>query len=1510
MNVSPIPTTRIDKDHPKDQIIRDLNSAIQTRRMTKISDEHAMVCYINKQRRTNHKDYQNCLFACFLSQMEPKKVIQALEDPSWIEAMQEELLQFQLQKVWTLVNLPNGKRAIGTKWVFRNKKDKRGIIVRNKARLVAQEKALYGLHQAPKAWYKTLSTYLIENGFRRGTIDKTLFIKKDKGDILLVQVYVDDIIFGSTKKSICDEFEGLMHKIFQMSSIGELTFFLGLQTASTPMEPNKALVKDEEADSVDVHLYRSMIRSLRYLKGQPKLGLWYPRDSPFDSEAFSDSDYARASLDKKSTTRVEYVAAANYCGQVLWIQNQMLDYRFNFLNTKIFIDNERTICIVKNLVFHSKTKHIEIRHHFIRDCYEKKLIQFLNTSTSKIVNSVKQIHAIVDGKAVIISESLVRSDLLFNDEDGIACLTNDEIFENLALMGLMKQLLQLLLSKKLKDLPEPFNDTYETPTHSKKVFSNMARKSKKISGKVTLLFDSMLVQNQAPEGEGSAIPPEPQPTPSTSQPNVSEPQTESLQTKTPPTVSHELQTEAHIEQILPSPSTYQRKQRKTQKHRRAKQVTALPQTSVPLDHGADEVVHKEGVTEIGSGDRPRRQDTTFRGADAQTGPETTSKMSRDLPLSKVNTSGCGEDSMEYHYDLTDFVPPTPHDSPFLGGNTPGSDEGRMELIQELMETYTSLIKRVLDLEEAKTAQDRTRVVVKKVCSTVDQVSTARPKVSAASVPVNVMKKHLLGQNRSYNSSTLPTIDTNDKGKGVLVEEKPELDQRLHEEELAELDRAQKERQKQEEATSAALAEEFDEIQVRIDADHELAIRLTHAEPRADSEEESSKKQKLEEDNDAKKELRDSMDVVPRDDVESLATKYPIIDWKTHILNENMTYYQIIRAYGCSKNYKIFSEMLDDFNRQDVIHLHRLVNERYETTSPEGYDLLLWGDLKTLFEPNEEDEIWKNQQDYNLISWRLFDSCGVHVLMLNRRQEVDYESEMAFELLRFTRLRLQNLGEDCWELKASKVTTISFGILVQDYAAVEGAANSSTTVENFSDAVIYSFFASQPSIPQLNNEDLQQINPDDLEEMDLRWNIVMLTMRARRFLKNTGRKGTQESRQQEQGTYQKECTMDSLVTLTEQFYRSDYKEIDGGFVAFGGNSKGRKITGKDFKLTDENHVLLKVPRKDNMYSVDLKNVVPKGGLACLFIKATLDESNLWHGRLGHVNFKTMNKLVRGNLVKDIENLIDLRVKVIRCDNGTKFKNKVMNQFCEMKGIKREFSVARTLQQNEVAEKKNKKLIESVRTMLADLKLLTTFWAKAVNTACYVQNRVLVIKPHNKTPYELFLGRKPALSFMRPFRCPVTILNTIDHLGKFDGKADEGFFNSKESPDAGLKPSREEENMYTEDPRNENAALGKDSEVPNNDKDVGAEADMNNLNAFMPGSPIPTTRIHKDHPVEQIIRDLNSTPQIRRMTKNLKEHYLFSLVQQRTNHKNFQNCLFACFLSQEEPKKVIQVLKDPS
>ncbi|GKA89501.1 ribonuclease H-like domain-containing protein [Tanacetum coccineum] len=181
--------------------------------------------------------------------------------------------------------------------------------------------------------------------------------------------------------------------------------------------------------------------------------------------------------------------------------------------------------------------------------------------------------------------------------------------------------------------------------------------------------------------------------------------------------------------------------------------------------------------------------------------------------------------------------------------------------------------------------------------------------------------------------------------------------------------------------------------------------------------------------------------------------------------------------------------------------------------------------------------------------------------------------------------------------------------------------------------------------------------------------------------------------QDQGIFDSGC---SRHMTGNKFYLSDYQDIDGGFVAFGGS--------------------------------------PKGG---------------------------------------IENQINHRVKIIRCDNGTEFKNSEMNQFCEMKGIKREFSVARTPKQNGVAKRKNRTLIEATRTMLVDLLLLATFWVEAINTALYVQNRVLITKPHNKTPYKLLIGRSPNLDFMRAFGYPVTILNTLDHLGKFERKADEGF-----------------------------------------------------------------------------------------------------------------------------------------
>ncbi|GKA88270.1 putative ribonuclease H-like domain-containing protein [Tanacetum coccineum] len=595
-------------------------------------------------------------------------------------------------------------------------------------------------------------------------------------------------------------------------------------------------------------------------------------------------------------------------------------------------------------------------------------------------------------------------------------------------------------------------------------------------------------------------------------------------------------------------------------------------------------------------------------------------------------------------------------------------------------------------------------------------------------------------------------------------------------------------------------------------------------------------------------------------------------------------------------------------------------------------------------------------------------------------------------------------------------------------------------------------------------------------------------------------------------------------------------------------------------------MLYVARRITMYSFDMKNIVPKESLTCLVAKATLDESMLWHRRLGHINFKNINKLVKDNLVrglptkrfendqtcvaclkgkqhrasckskvlnpitkplfmlhmdlfgptfvsslmhkkyclvvtddysrftwvfflttkdetseilknfiKEIENLVDKKVKIIRSDNRTEFKNKVMDDFCREKGIKREYSVARTPQQNGVAERRNRILIKAARTMLADSKLPTTFWAEAVSTACYVQNRVLVVKPYNKTPYELFRGFKPALSFMRPFECDVTILNTLDSLGKYDGKSDEGFFvgyslsskafrvyntrtmrveenlhigflenkpmiegnglkwlfdidsltqsmnyvpiatgtilnestGTQEEFNAGTSTQKEEisqdcivmpiwkdasyfdspskdvgnvepksatddQKQVEDSPHNESDEKDKSeddsspkevnaagqhvntatpevnigrfklnivdpsvSTASSNDQDspkymfkIGAshtleathveffsdkdepEVDLGNIINSYIVSTTPNTRIHKDHPITNVIGDVKSTIQTRRMTKSTFEQGFLNDVYEQKIHDTLNTCLYACFLLQIEPTSIAKALSNSS
>ncbi|GJW21459.1 putative ribonuclease H-like domain-containing protein [Tanacetum coccineum] len=414
-SIHPIPTTRIQKIILLDQVIRDKKSAPQTRGELKAI--RLFLAY------ASFKD-------CVVYQMDVKNAF-------LYGKIQEEVYVYQ----------PPGFEDPDFPRVYKVKK------------------ALYGLHQAPRAWYETLSTYLLDNEFQRGKIDKTLFIKRYKGDILLVQVYVDDIIFGSTKE-LCIEFEKLMHKKFQMSSMGDFTFFLRLQmqqkkdgifisqdkyvgkilkkfgfievkTASTPIETQKPLLKDENGEEVDVHMYRSMIGSLmyltfsrhdimfvvlcacaryqvnpkvshlhdvkrifRYLKGQPTLGLWYLKDSPFDLVAYTDSDYAKASLDRKSTT--------GGC---------------QFLRCRLISLQSKKQIVVANSIIEAEYVLLQV---VVDKCFGFRinyLIMDLLTKAfdAKIVNEEVQLQALVDGKKVIITESTVRRDLYLEDAEGVDC---------------------------------------------------------------------------------------------------------------------------------------------------------------------------------------------------------------------------------------------------------------------------------------------------------------------------------------------------------------------------------------------------------------------------------------------------------------------------------------------------------------------------------------------------------------------------------------------------------------------------------------------------------------------------------------------------------------------------------------------------------------------------------------------------------------------------------------------------------------------------------------------------------------------------------------------------------------------------------------------------------------------------------------------------------------------------------------------------------------------------------
>ncbi|GJR96670.1 retrovirus-related pol polyprotein from transposon TNT 1-94 [Tanacetum coccineum] len=516
------------KDHPLENIIGALDRPVSTRLQL---HEQALFCY----------------YDAFLTSVEPKNYKDALTQACWIEAMQEELHEFERLEVWELVPPPDKAFVITLKWIYKVKLDELGGILKNKARLVARgyrqeegidfeesfapvarleairiflafaahmnmviyqmdvktaflngnlreevyvsqpdgfvdpdkpnyvyklKKALYGLKQAPRAWYDMLSSFLISNDFSKGSVDPTLFIRREGKELLLVQIYVDDIIFAASTPELCDLFAKIMCSKFKMSMMGKISFFLGLQISQsprgifinqskyaleslkkygfescdpvdTPMVEKSKLDEDKEGKAVDPSHYRGMIGTLlyltasrpdlqfaicmcaryqarptekhlnavkrifRYLKGTVHRGLWYPKDSSFALTAFADADHAGCQDTRRSTsgsiqllgdrlvswsskrqksaaissTEAEYIALSGCCAQVLWMRSQLTDYGFGFNKIPMYCDNKSAIALCCNNVQHSRSKHIDIRFHFIKEHVENGVIElyFVNT---------------------------------------------------------------------------------------------------------------------------------------------------------------------------------------------------------------------------------------------------------------------------------------------------------------------------------------------------------------------------------------------------------------------------------------------------------------------------------------------------------------------------------------------------------------------------------------------------------------------------------------------------------------------------------------------------------------------------------------------------------------------------------------------------------------------------------------------------------------------------------------------------------------------------------------------------------------------------------------------------------------------------------------------------------------------------------------------------------------------------------------------------------------------------
>nr|GEV15535.1 putative ribonuclease H-like domain-containing protein [Tanacetum cinerariifolium] len=1576
VSVSLIPTIRIHTIHPKTQILGDTKSAVQTRsKVNKNSEAYAFVSYIQKQQKTNHKDFQHCLFACFLSQIEPKNISQALDDESWVDAMQEELLQFQIQK---------GHRK------------EEGIDYDEIFALVARIEAIRIF--LAFASYIGFIVYQIDvkSAFLYGIIDGEVYMLQPPGFV--------DLKFPNKIYKVVKAIYGL-HQAprawFQMSFMGELTFFLGLQvkqkedgifisqykyvakilkkidflsvkTANTPIETQKPLVKDEEAADVDVHLYRFQVT--------PKTSHLHAVKRIF-RRLISLQCKKQTIVATSSTETTAKVKTINdeVRIQALIDQNRVNIKESSIRRTLKLDDADGTSCLANAEIFNGLAK-------MGYEILSEKLTfykSFFSPQWKFLIHTILQ---------CLGAKTTSWNEFSRTMASAIICLaTNQKFnFSSYILLSLVKNIetvipffrfprfVQFLIDHQMGDMSH-HKDIYDNPSLTKKVFANIKRVGTGFSRVVTPLFDNMLVPAAKEIG---LIQDDVQPISIPTKPSTSKPHKKHKPKKQQTQAPKVPYLEPSPEHKLPSPSNDPLPGGKDSLKLKALMdlCTHLYNKVLELESNVIDIksTYKERIEKLeGRVGRLEEENRVLKGLYS-----VHSKVDTAAPVVKKEKSFKQEKIIANINEEVEI----------------NLEEAQAKLYRiDLEHPKKVLSMHDVDDEEPAEVEEVLEVVtaaklITEVVTTVGATTTAE----ATKVCVQRKRRGVVIQDPKETTSTVVVhseVQSKDKGKGILIEEPNSLkgqaqiekDEAFARQLEAELDVEinwntiieqvniserlndtviKYQALKRKPLTKAQVRKNiiiylkniagykmnyfkgmtYSEIRPLFEKHYnynqafleEVNEKVTVPEKEVEAEghkreggslkKDITKKQKMDEE---AEELKSHLQIVSTDDDDDdvyteatpLASKIPIVDYKIN-LERNKPYFKIIRAddqkgrYGLAKRYPLtpftLEQMLNNV-RLEVEDVSEMSLELLRLRKIHSKGLTMTKDKtgnEIEFPHVTAQQILARTRDRKAKSTLLMAILDEHLARFHRIKDAKTlwaAIKTIFGGNAKSKKMQQNVLKQQFEIfsvsNSEGLDKGNISLIVRNKPGIDNLdiddlynnikvykadiKGSSGSYSNSHNAIVLrhkvphhmlinscSHFLLINSSPQLDKEYLVQVDQDDLEEVDVKWQVAMLSMRVKRFYKKTRKKREFHGKElvrfdknkvecfrcHRRGHFARDCRSarnsgnrskdtgnaryrgrdngkrpakeedeQALVVQDGLGYDSqlnekevlDIKEKEVTKTVFDNRSSDEEnsVANDRFKKGEGYHAVPPsltgnyMPPKLNLLFAGLDNSVykfkisetvtnldkdekdaPETSTAC--VEKPKEDRPVWNnvqrinhqnkfaptavftrsGRIpvsatkpkGHPQQALKNKGIIENgcsrhmtgnkaCLADYQEIHDgvtddfsrfSWVFFLATKDETKFKNRDLDEFCGMTGIKREYKNARTPQQNRVAERKNMTLIEAGRIMLVDSLLPVTFWTEAVNTACYVLNRALVTKTHNKTPYEL--------------------LN-----GKFKGKADEGF-----------------------------------------------------------------------------------------------------------------------------------------